>query len=457
MDDTGRIDAVMPDGLVLRRATKETLRTALSPLLTAFADSWSDQEWTDRGDAYDPVRVVTAWEGDEPVACAGAEGFRLTVPGGEVAAGGLTLVGVKPTHRRRGILRALMRQQLDEYRARGEIVSVLWASEGAIYQRFGYGLATLSAAFEIDRSRASFLRPSDPIGRMRIVDVDEASRLFPGVYEHVRTRVPGSLTRDETTWRLGLLFDAPYLAGEQGPKFLAVHETDGAPDGYVIYRVKASWDGRGPKSEVTVREVAGATPEVELEVWRWVLDLDLVARVSGDKLPPFPPLLLALAEPRRLGVTLGDGLWLRLLDLPAALEARRYAASGVLTLRVADDFCPWNRGTWRIETGEPGAGPVPAGARRSARVTFVADLEGDLVGDGRDAGAAAGRDAGPAARPDEADIDLDVADLGAAYLGGVRFADLRAAGRVREVRPGSVELADAMFLPDRTPACSTMF
>ena len=445
MDEAQRVDAEMPEGLVLRRATKETLRTALSPLFTAFAESWTDQEWEDRGDAYDPVRVVTAWEGDEPVACAGAEGFRLTVPGGEVAAGGLTLVGVKPTHRRRGILRALMRQQLDEYRARGEIVSVLWASEGAIYQRFGYGLATFSAGFEIDRSRTSFLRPSDPVGRMRIVGVDEASRLFPGIYEHVRTTVPGSLTRDETMWRLGLLFDAPYLAGDQGPKFLAVHETGGVPDGYVIYRVKAGWDGRGPKSEVTVREVAGATPEVEIDVWRWVLDLDLVAKVSGDKLPPVPPLLLALAEPRRLGVTLGDGLWLRLLDLPAALEARRYAASGILTLRVADDFCPWNRGTWRIEIGEPGPGPASAGASRPARVTFVGDLAGDLAGDGAAAG------------PDEADIDLDVADLGAAYLGGVRFADLRAAGRIREMRPGSVALADAMFLPDRTPGCSTMF
>jgi predicted acetyltransferase len=437
MDDMQRIEAAMPAGLALRRATKETLRTALSPLFAAFAESWTDQEWADRGDAYDPLRIVTVYEGDEPVACAGAEGFRLTVPGGEVPAGGLTLVGVKPTHRRRGILRALMRQQLDEYLARGETVSVLWASEGAIYQRFGYGLATISAGFEVERTRVAFLRPAVDTGRMRIVDADEAHRLFPDVYEAVRTTVPGSLTRDETVWRLGLLFDAPYLAGDQGPKFLAVHETDGAPDGYAIYRVKASWDGRGPKGEVMVREVAGATPEVELEVWRWVLDLDLVTKVSGDKLPAPPPLLLALAEPRRLGVTLGDGLWLRLLDLPAALDARRYAAPGTLTVRVADAFCPWNAGTWRLEVGEPDPGAGPAGACRPARVTRAGD------------GAAAG--------PDEPDIDLDVSDLGAAYLGGVRFADLRAAGRIRETRPGAVVLADAMFLPDRTPACSTMF
>jgi predicted acetyltransferase len=437
MDDMQRIEAAMPAGLALRRATKETLRTALSPLFAAFAESWSDQEWADRGDAYDPLRIVTVYEGDEPVGCAGAEGFRLTVPGGEVPAGGLTLVGVKPTHRRRGILRALMRQQLDEYRARGETVSVLWASEGAIYQRFGYGLATISAGFEVERTRVAFLRPAPDAGRMRIVDVDEAHRVFPGVYEGIRTTVPGSLTRDETMWRLGLLFDAPYLAAEQGPKFLAVHESDGVADGYAIYRVKASWDARGPKSEVSVREVVGATPAVELDMWRWALDLDLVAKVSGDKLPAPPPLFLALAEPRRLGVTIGDGLWLRLLDLPAALEARRYAAPGELTLRVTDDFCPWNVGTWRVQVGEPAPGAGPAGACRPARVTAVG--EGAAVG------------------PDEPDIDLDVSDLGAAYLGGVRFADLRAAGRIREARPGAVTLADAMFLPDRTPACSTMF
>jgi predicted acetyltransferase len=435
MDDTRRIEAAMPAGLALRRATKETLRASLSPLTSAFAESWSDQEWADRGDAYDPLRIVTAYDGDEPVACAGAEGFRLTVPGGEVGAGGLTLVGVKPTHRRRGILRALMRQQLDEYRARGEEVSILWASEGAIYQRFGYGLATVASALEIERARVAFLRPREPGGRMRIVDVDEASRIFPSVYEAVRAVVPGSLTRDETMWRLGLLFDASYLAGEHGAKFLAVHETDGTPDGYAIYRVKAGWDQRGPKGEVMVREVLGATPAVELDIWRWVLDLDLVAKVSGDKLPTPPPLLLALAEPRRLGVTLGDGLWLRLLDLPAALEARRYAAPGAVTLHVADDFCPWNAGTWRIEVGVPAPGAGPAGACRPARVA--------AVGSGT-------TDGGP-------DIELDVADLGAAYLGGVRFADLLAADRIRELRPGAVALADAMFLPDRTPACSTMF
>jgi predicted acetyltransferase len=325
-----------------------------------------------------------------------------------------------------------MRQQLDEYRARGEIASVLWASEGAIYQRFGYGLATISAGFEVERSRVTFLRPAEPVGRMRIVGPDEAQRLFPPIYEAVRTAVPGSLTRDETMWRLGLLFDASYLAGDAGPKFLAVHETDCLPDGYAIYRVKAGWDQRGPNGTVSVREAIGVTSEVETAVWRWVLDLDLVEKVRGEKLPTIPPLLLAVTEPRRLGVTLGDGLWLRLIDLAATLEARRYAAPGALILRVTDDFCPWNAGTWRIEAGEPAAGTGPAGACRPARVTRVDDAT-------------------------DADLAVDIADLGAAYLGGIRFVDLRAAGRIRELRPGAAVLADTMFLPDRPPACATMF
>jgi predicted acetyltransferase len=450
MDATDRIDVAMPDGLVLRRATPETLRASLSPLHAAFAEAWSDQEWVDRGEVYATARVVAAWDGDEPVATAGAETFTLTVPGGEIAVAGLTLVGVKPSHRRRGILRAIMRQQLDEYVARGEAVSILWASEAAIYQRFGYGLATLASTFEIERAQVAFARPGEPTGRMRMVDPAEALRIFPAVYERVRAAVPGSLTRDENTWRLGILFDAPYFAANEGPKFLAVHETDGTPDGYAVYRVKAGWDQRGPRSEVTVREVVGSTPALELGVWRWLLDLDLVAKVSGFRLPTPPALLLAVAEPRRLGVTVGDGLWLRILDPAVALEARRYAAPGALVLRMTDAFCPWNAGTWRIEVGDAGPAGGRAGACRPARVTRLADGEGP-----------AGRGAAPSGDGDGAgadvDLELDVADLGAAYLGGIRFADLAAAARVREVRPGAIALADAMFLPDRPPACSTMF
>ncbi len=449
-EPTERIDVPMPDGLVLRRATPETLRASLSPLHAAFAEAWSDQEWIDRSEVYATARVVAAWEGDEPVATAGVETFTLTVPGGEIAAAGLTLVGVKPSHRRRGILRAIMRQQLDEYLVRGEAVSILWASEAAIYQRFGYGLATLASTFEIERTQVAFARPGGTVGRMRMVDAAEALRLFPAIYERIRDVVPGSLTRDENTWRLGVLFDASYFAANEGPKFLAVHETDGTPDGYAVYRIKAGWDQRGPRSEVTVREVVGGTPAVEIDVWRWLLDLDLVTKISGFRLPTPPPLLLALAEPRRLGVTVGDGLWLRILDPVAALEARRYAAPGVLVIRMTDDFCPWNAGTWRIEVGDAGPDAARAGACRPARVTRLA------AGAGATGGGADATSPGADARA-EVDLELDVADLGAAYLGGVRFADLAAAARVREVRPGAVALADAMFLPDRTPACSTMF
>jgi predicted acetyltransferase len=437
------VDAPMPDGIVLRRATPETLRTFLSPLASAFGEPWSDQEWKDRGWSYEADRVVAAWDGEEPVACAGAETFRLTVPGGEVAAGGMTLVGVKPTHRRRGILRALIRQQHAEYRARGEALSILWASEASIYQRFGYGLATIQASFDIERTRVAFLRPDPAVGRMRIVGVDEASRLIPPIWEVHRAVTPGALTRNEATWKAGVLFDAPYLQ-DQGPKSIAVHETDGAPDGYVIYRLKAGWDARGPKSEVYVREVAGLTPAAESAIWRWVLDLDLVAKVTGDKLPNPPTLLLSLVEPRRLGVTLSDGLWVRILDLPAALETRRYAAPGRLVLRVADPDEPDVDGTWVLEThGEPDAGGWLAG--RARRVAGAATAVGAAT-------AAAG-----GADPAETDLEMTVADLGAAYLGGTRFEDLRLAGRIREVRAGAAVRADRMFAPGRTPTCSTMF
>jgi predicted acetyltransferase len=367
---------------------------------------------------------VAAFEGERSVGCAGAYTLRLTIPGGEADAAGVTLVAVLPSHRRRGILSALMRQQLDEIRERREPLAILWASEGAIYGRFGYGLATLQGSFEIDRSRATYARPSELVGQVRLVTGEEAERVFPALYEAMRVETPGFLSRSEAWWHWGMLRDAEEMRRRGGPKMLAVLEVDGRPEGYAIYRIKAEWDGRGPKGELSVREVVATTPRAELGLWRWLLDTDLIALVRASLSTPQHPLLLALAEPRRLGLTLGDGLWVRLVDLPEALGARSYAAAGRVVLQVRDAFCPWNEGRWALAaTGDHGGGS-------SAEVSRT---------------------------DDEPDLALDVADLGAVYLGGFRFDDLARAGRVIERRPGAVRSADRLFAVGRTPYCSTMF
>lgn len=404
--------------------SRDQLRAFLAPLPIAFAEEWSDDELEAESHVFELDRITAAFDGEQSVGCAGAITLRLTVPGGEVDAAGVTLVGVLPSHRRRGILRALMRRQLDDARQRGEPLAILWASEGAIYGRFGYEMATLQGSFEVERRRTAFARPLEPAGRIRLVTPEEAGQLFPAIYDQVRQATPGAVSRSEAMWRWTILRDAPHQRHGAGPKVLAVHEVDGRPEGYAIYRVKPEWDHRGAKGQVIVREVTATTPRSELEIWRWLLDTDLTAAAQTFLSTPRHPLLLALAEPRALGLRLGDGLWLRLLDLPAALAARSYATGGRLVLEVRDAFCPWNAGRWRLEAEHDADG------RSTEEIALTED---------------------------EPDLSLDVADLAAVYLGGFSFDDLAQVGRVEERRPGAIAAADRLFATAVTPYCSTMF
>jgi predicted acetyltransferase len=410
----------------IRTATAGEMRAFTAPLPAAFAEDITDAEYDDWFRTTEPERSIAAFEGPEgrdALGCAIAHTFRLTVPGGEVGAAGVTGVGVRPDHHRRGILRALMRHQLDDVRARGEPVAVLWASEGAIYQRFGYGLAAMNGSLEIDPARSAYARPAPPEGRMRLVTEDEAAATFPAVYDAMRAVTPGALSRTEAWWRTGPIADPEYSRRGASSKFRYLYEVDGRAEGYAMYRVKSEWDHRGPKSQLEVQEAVTLTPRALRDVWRFLLEIDLIRSVRFGRAPVPNPLQHLLAEPRALGLIAGDGLWLRVVDLPAALEGRRYGTVGTIVLEVADAFCPWNTGRWRLETtGEPGT----AGARVSPTT-------------------------------DGPDLILDTADLAAVYLGGVSPNVLAAAGRIEEGTPGALRRADALFAADRTPWCVMMF
>lgn len=406
----------------IRTASPETLRSFLAPAMVAFAEELTDSDFEEMLHTAEPDRFIAAFDGEAAIGTAGIYTFRLTVPGGEVDAAGVTAVGVEPGHRRAGVLTSLMRRQLDDVRERGEPVAVLWASEGAIYQRFGYGLGTVDAAFEVDRVRTSWLRPAQPGGRMRLVDEAEALAEFPPVYEAVRRTTPGSLSRSEAWWRWRLLPDPEKYRQGGGPKFRYLYEVDGSAEGYAMYRVTDSWDDRGPRGQLIVVEVMAATTRARRAIWSFLFGVDLVRTIRARR-QPFPhPLFLELAEPRALGMTSRDGLWLRLVDLPVALAARRYGAADALVLEVADGFCPWNAGRWSLDaTGK--TGDAPHVARTDA----------------------------------PADLALDVADLAAVYLGAIRMSDLVQASRVTEVTPGAARRADVLFASDRPPYCGTMF
>lgn len=385
----------------------------------AFGERARDEDVASFEALFEPDRAIGAYDGDRLVGTAGIFSFDLTVPGGIVPSAGVTLVGVQPTHRRRGILRRMMRLQLDQVRERGEATAILWASEGSIYQRFGYGLATMLTRLTIERDRSAFRGPYAPSGTIRLIDVDDAKRLLPPIHDAVAPGRPGFFARTPAFWDAEVFDDPEHRRRGAGAAFYVVHEADGQVDGYARYRIREQWDGSGPKSTVVLTDKLATNPRADLDLWRYLLGIDLMSTVEAWNVAPDDPIILNVLEPRRLGIGLGDGVWLRVVDVPAALAQRRYAADGRLVLDLADEFCPWNAGRWSlsVEGGMPLVEPAT----------------------------------------DAPDLACDVTDLGAAYLGTFGFTQLADAARVRELQPGGATRADALFRTARPPWCPKVF
>jgi len=361
-------------------------------------------------------RMHAARENGRIVGGAGAFPFEMTVPdGATVPTAGVTVVGTYPTHRRRGVLRAMMRAQLDDVHERGEPVALLWASEETIYGRFGYGMASLTGEIEIPREYAAYVHPLERKGAVRLVEADEALDLFPRIWNAVRRRTPGMLARTRAWWELRVLFEPPDGSGDGGPKRFVVLETDGKPEGYAVYRHKPKWEQGVSNSELEVVEAVALDGRPTAELWRYLLDVDWAARITAHLLPVDHQLLWLLANPRRMRFRIGDGLWARLVDVGEALSARRYTADGAVVIDVVDEFCPWNTGRWRLSDG------------RAKRTKASAQLR------------------------------CDVSALGIVYLGAFGFSALVRAGRVEELRRGAAARADAMFRADRAPWCPEIF
>jgi predicted acetyltransferase len=358
-------------------------------------------------------RMHAASDNGQIVGGAGAFPFELSVPGGSLPCAGITAVGVTPTHRRRGVLRSMMDAQLRDVHERGEPIAALWASEETIYNRFGYGLASWAGELNVQHEWDAFAEPLEPGGTTRFVTSEEASELFPPIYERVRCDRPGMTSRDEAWWEIRQL----RMPDEEkaAPRRFVVHERDGEALAYAIYRTHFAFEGGLPGSRLVVREALGTTPQATAVIWRFLLDVDWMAVVEVPFAPPDHPLFLLLAMPRRARYRMGDALWVRLVDLPAALSGRAYGEGAPLVVEVRDAVCEWNDGRWRLEDGE-------------------------------------------CSRTDEEpDLALDVSALGSAYLGAVSFLQLREAMRVEELRQGAVARADALFAWRPLPWCLEIF
>jgi len=362
-------------------------------------------------------RCFAAFDGGEIVGGAETGSFRMAAPGGVLPTGGVIGVGVKPTHRRMGVNTALMRRQLDDIRERGEPVAILFASEGSIYGRYGYGLGTFGCDLDLETDRSEYVRGYESSGRVRLLDRTRALPLMHSVYDGVWPERPGMLELDER-WFEAMTYE-PDHEREERPRYYAVHTTGEAADAYAMYRVKDEWPGGIPSNELELQDLQAATPQAYADMWRYVLDADLVHHVTSWNRPVDEPLLHLLREPRRLRLRVGDGLWVRLVDVPRALEGRRYASEGRLVIEVSDRFCPWNEGRYELV-----GAPEGAECRRT-------DAEPDLV--------------------------CTANDLGATYLGGSTFRQLHRAGQVREERSGALARADAMFASDPAPWSSHLF
>ena len=364
-------------------------------------------------------RVHAVFEDGRPVTGGGAYPFEMTVPGPvAVPCAGVTVVGTLPTRRRQGLLTRLMRAQLDDVHERGEPIASLFASEETIYGRYGYGVASLRYEMRLPRSRSALRAASPgPTGSVRLLDLDEALRVFPRLYERVRRVTPGFLSRSRDWWELRRLRDSPEgRPSGAGPLNLALHERDGRPDAYALYRVvQREGDDYRFKGHLRVAEALGVDTIGTREIWRFLLGVDWMQETSVRLLAVDHPLLHLVAYPDSLNLRLDTGLWVRLVDVGSALSARGYARDGRVTFEVADAFCPWNAGTWTLEDGV---------ARRSRR------------------------------RPD---LRLDVTALGATYLGGFSFGQLERAGLVEQVTRGAAARAGAIFASDRAPWCPEIF
>ena len=411
--------------LEIRQLTGEDWPEVLEVSAIAFGEEYTDDDSRAFRLTFPFDRAVGAVERGKIVGTSAVLPFELTLPGRvSVPMGGVTRVAVLPTHRRRGILRRLMQEMFVDMSRHGELVAALFASEGSIYGRFGFGPAASAIAFNLERPLAGFASfAGRASGRIYLLDAGAAASQLPAIYESPRLLQPGATNRP-TDWWNSYLADPPFQREGMSRLYHAVHVDEaGLADGYVSYRLKQNWVGEGAMNQAGVVELVAADANSYRALWEYVLETDLVKTITCWRGRVDEPLRWLLADPRRFNVqALFDNLWLRVLDVPRALSARAYGRPGDLVLEIESHVATSDSERFRLQvekTGIPGVGC--------------------------------------AATSGSPDLVLGMVELAAVYLGGVTFAALAEAGRIREMTPGTIELADAMFRARTAPFCSTDF
>lgn len=369
-------------------------------------------------DLFEIDRTVAVFDEGDIVGTGGALSFELTVPCGRaVPMGGTTIITVQPSRRRRGVLREIMSYHLEDVASHNEPLAGLWASESSIYERFGYGVATRQHLLRLQTGDVAMHTPEPP-GRVSLMEAEEALTSLRSVYESVRLRVPGMLSRSESWWSHRIARDGERDAEGWSAKRYAIYRDGGSSLGYAIYHQKLEWGDLFPSGGISVSEVVSATPGAHRGIWGLLTNVDLFTELEWRHAPVDDPLEFEVTDPRRIVRSVVDGLWVRLLDVPAALEARGYEEDGELTLKVEDHFRPQGSGVYRLE--------VKGGEATCRSSSGTPDLE----------------------------CDVDV--LGHLYLGGGSAMGMARAGRL-EGDEASIRSLHRIFRTDRAPWCPEVF
>ncbi len=389
-------------------------------LTEVFGADPRDEDRERAGWVFEPERSLAVVDAGEIVATAVAQTRDLTVPGGPRPAAAVTAVAVQPTHRRRGLLTGIMRRQLTDLHEGGqEAVAALWASEGGIYGRFGYGVAARQASWRASKDKLR-LRPEVPVGSGRAVLArpEQARADEIRVYGEVAARTVGFLGRPGRWWDVTFADPEHWRGGATSRRHALWTEQDGTVTGYTTYRTKDEWGRAENASEVRVGDVVATTAEAYAGLWAYLTGIDLHPWVIRDRAPLDDPLPFLLTDGRAVQAQVYDSLWIRLTDVGRALAMRAYRAPVDVVLDVRDEFCPWNAGTWRL-AGDP-------------------------------TGATCERTSAPA------EVTVSVGELGGAYLGGPTLASMAAAGLVGGA-PDTVAALSLAFSGERLPWCPEVF
>jgi predicted acetyltransferase len=405
-------------GLELSSVSPERLTGFVAAAVRGFHADPVAELVTAAADLMEPERCFGFTAAEQWVATCAAWGRTLSVPGATVPVAAVSYVTVAPSFRRRGLLRAMMQHQLADVVRRGrEPVALLWASEAPIYGRFGYGPAVAALALSGPTSQTAF-RPEVDLGAGSVGEVDAATfrRVAPALRASLVPVQPGRLDRSAGWWHREMLDPESQRGGAHERRYALHHGPDGTPDGWVWFRIaRKGWE----PGEVRVGQLDGATPQAVARLWRFVLDLDLIGSFTADT-PVDGPLLHLLLDPGSVKATLTDATYVRLVDVPGALQARRYAAPLDLVLAVRDEVLPANAGTVRVQVDGDGG----------CRVTRVST---------------------------DPDVSVGVRELGAVYLGGPSASALHGAGLLTEHTPGAARAMSAAFGWSRQPFADDHF